>query len=66
MTKKVKYCMDDNDYYSYKLLLSAFGNVPYIQTEHWSTNRDFKVNPMLCEPADNENKQDNDTQHDNK
>ena len=35
---------DDN--HAYQILLKAFGNTPYIQQEHWGTQRGFKLDPI--------------------
>jgi hypothetical protein len=42
--------MDDSDHHGYNLLLKAFGNTRYTQTEYWGTHRDFKLDPVLSNP----------------
>jgi hypothetical protein len=47
--------MNDDEQFAYIILANAFSNTTYIQREHWSTQRDFKLDPMLTEPGYLEN-----------
>ena len=31
---------------AYQLLYKAFGDIPYVQYEHWSTQRGFKIDSI--------------------
>ena len=41
---------NDDDQFAYIILANAFSDTPYIQREHWSTQRGFKLDLMLAEP----------------
>ena len=39
-----------DDHHAYNLLLKVFGNVPYVQHEHWGIRQDFTLDPLLASP----------------
>jgi len=40
---------NDDDHFAYIILANAFSDAPYVQREHWSTDRGFKLDPILAD-----------------
>ena len=51
LPKIVKYLMNPNEdvHFSYNILARVLCTEPYVQREHWSTDRGFKLDPILGE-----------------
>jgi len=62
----IKYLMNDDTHFAYNVLAQALCDRPYIQHEHWSTQRGFKLDLMLASPEYIESGAPNQIQADNK
>ena len=41
---------NDDKYFAYAVLSKAFGDSVYVQREHWTTDCNFKLDPILTSP----------------